>query len=167
MFRGIADAIVQGAPGPHASGRAAREEDPMIARDLMTANPQTVSPKATVAEAWDLMRELDVRHLPVVEGGALVGMLSDRDLAHLDVGRVLTTAGADALRRELDTPIVQVMSSDVVFVETDAELSEIVALFLEHKIGAVPVVRTSSRTVVGIVSYVDVLRVFQDMLEEA
>ena len=53
----------------------------MIARDLMTPNPLTVTPQASIAEAWDVMRELAVRHVPVVEDGALVGMLSDRDLA--------------------------------------------------------------------------------------
>ena len=51
----------------------------MIARDLMTANPVTVDPKASIAEAWDLMREMAIRHVPVVQDGALVGMLSDRD----------------------------------------------------------------------------------------
>jgi CBS domain-containing protein len=41
----------------------------MIARDVMTPNPVTVSPNTRVAEAWDLMRELDIRHLPVVQDG--------------------------------------------------------------------------------------------------
>lgn len=116
----------------------------MIARDLMTPNPETVTPDATIAEVWDLMRELDIRHIPVVQGGVLVGMLSDRDLAHLDVGRVLTVEGADALRRELATPVVKV----------------------EHRVGAIPVVRPDTREVLGIISYVDVLRALQDLLEE-
>ena len=41
----------------------------MTAGDLMTPDPTTVTPEASVAEAWDLMRDLDIRHLPVVEGG--------------------------------------------------------------------------------------------------
>ena len=138
----------------------------MTARDLMTPNPVTVSPRATIAEVWDLMRELEIRHVPVVEDGALVGMLSDRDLARLDVARLLTAEGADALRRELATPVIEVMSSDVVFVELETELSEVVGLLIEHRIGAVPVVRPDTRDVVGIVSYIDVLRAVQDLLEE-
>ena len=138
----------------------------MIARDLMTPNPVTVSPRATVAEAWDLMRELEIRHVPVVEDGALVGMLSDRDLARLDVARLLTAEGADALRRELATPVIEVMSSDVIFVELETELSDVVGLLIEHRVGAIPVVRPDTRDVVGIVSYVDVLRAVQDLLEE-
>ena len=139
----------------------------MIARDLMTPNPVTVSPRATIAEVWDLMRELEIRHVPVVEDGALVGMLSDRDLARLDVARLLTAEGADALRRELATPVIEVMSSDVIFVELETELSDVVGLLIEHRVGAIPVVRPDTRDVVGIVSYVDVLRAVQDLLEEA
>ncbi|MBI2015731.1 MAG: CBS domain-containing protein [Candidatus Rokubacteria bacterium] len=139
----------------------------MTARDLMTPNPVTVSPRATVAEVWDLMRELEIRHVPVVEDGALVGMLSDRDLARLDVARLLTAEGADALRRELATPVIEVMSSDVIFVELETELSDVIGLLIEHRVGAIPVVQSGTRDVVGIVSYVDVLRAVQDLLEEA
>ena len=52
----------------------------MIARDLMTPNPVTVTPQPSIAEAWDVIRDLAVRHVPVVQNGVLVGMLSDRDL---------------------------------------------------------------------------------------
>jgi acetoin utilization protein AcuB len=138
----------------------------MRAGALMTMHPVTVTTKATIAEALALMRDLDIRHVPVVENGALVGMLSDRDLAYLDVGGSLTEAGATRLRRELSTPVVKAMSSDVIYVEPETDVSEIVALLLEHKIGAIPVVEPDTRAVVGIVSYIDVLRAVQDALEE-
>jgi acetoin utilization protein AcuB len=137
----------------------------MRASELMTPKPATVAPEASLGEAWDLMRELEVRHLPVVERGALVGMLSDRDLANLDVGRMLAVEGAEAVRRALARPVVEVMSADVVWVELDAELGDVVELLLEHRIGAIPVIR-GDREVVGIISYVDVLRVLWDLLDE-
>ena len=136
----------------------------MTANDLMTPDPVTVTPQASVAEVWDLMRELEVRHVPVVESGALVGMLSDRDLARFDIARLLVVEGAETLRHELATPVVRVMSSDVITVNPETELEEIVELLVEHRIGAVPVVRSSTREVVGIVSYIDVLRALQDSL---
>lgn len=138
----------------------------MTAQDLMTANPSTVTPKASIAEAWDLMRELDARHVPVVDGDVLVGMLSDRDIGSFDVGRLLTEEGADALRRRLARPVVQLMSSDVIAAEPETSMSELITLFLEHKVGAIPVVMPDSRRIVGIVSYIDVLRAVQDLLEE-
>jgi acetoin utilization protein AcuB len=141
-------------------------EEVVTAADLMTIDPVSVTPEATIAEVWDLMRERDIRHVPVVQGGTLVGMLSDRDLGRLDVGGVLTAQGADALRRQLATPIVKVMSSDVIVAEPDTELGDLVELLLEHKVGALPVVEPDTREVVGIVSYIDVLRQLYERLEE-
>ena len=138
----------------------------MKARDVMTPDPITVTPEATLAEVWDLMREADVRHVPVVQAGALIGMVSDRDLASLDVARVLTTDGADALRRALATPVVTIMSSDTISVEMEDDLEDVVDLMLEHKVGAVPVLRPDTRDVMGIVSYIDVLRGVQDLVAE-
>jgi acetoin utilization protein AcuB len=137
----------------------------MQAQDVMTSNPVTVPPHASVAEVWDLMRERAVRHLPVVDRGALVGMLSDRDLAQFDMARMLTAEGAEALRRELGTPAVKVMSPDVVAVNPDAELGEVVDLLVENRIGAVAVVRPETQELVGIVSYIDVLEALRDQLE--
>ena len=137
----------------------------MNARDLMTPDPVTATPEASVAEVWDIMRELEIRHVPVVEGGVLVGMLSDRDLSRLDIGRLLTVEGAEALRLELSTPVVKVMSSDVIAVNPETELGEIVDLLIEHRFGALPVVHPDTRELVGIVSYIDVLRGLQDSLE--
>ena len=137
----------------------------MTAHDLMTPNPMTVAPDATVAEAWDLMRESEIRHVPVVDHGALVGMVSDRDLARFDIGRVLMAEGAEALRHQLATPVVKVMSSDVITVGPETGLAEIIELLIEHRIGAVPVVRPDTREVVGIVSYVDVLQAVHASLE--
>jgi acetoin utilization protein AcuB len=132
----------------------------------MTPDPLTVTSKSTVAGAWEVMRELAVRHVPVVEDGALVGMLSDRDLARVDMVRVLRVEGADALREELETPIVEVMSSDVISVGPETEMSEVISLLLEHKIGAVPVVEPGTRDVLGIISYVDLLRALGALIEE-
>jgi acetoin utilization protein AcuB len=138
----------------------------MIARDLMTANPATVDPKASIGDTWDLMRDLEIRHVPVVQDGALVGMLSDRDLGHLDIGRVLALEGASAALAELARPVVERMSADVIFVHPDTEVADVIGLLLEGKVGALPVIRPDTREVVGIVSYVDILRVLQDRLEE-
>lgn len=139
----------------------------MTAQDLMTPKPATVTPGATVAQVWDLMREFEIRHVPVVDRDALVGMLSDRDLASLNVSGLGTLHGAEALRRELARPVVDIMSADVVSVEPDTDVAEIVEIMLDTKVGALPVVEPDTRQVVGIVSYIDVLRVCQELLEEA
>jgi acetoin utilization protein AcuB len=125
-----------------------------------------VTAQSTIAEAWDLMREFDARHLPVVDGEILIGMLSDRDLGGLDVGRLLTEEGAEAVRRRLARPVVQLMSDDVIAAEPEIDVNDLVTLFLEHKVGAIPIVLPDTRRIVGIVSYIDVLRALQHRLEE-
>ena len=137
----------------------------MSAQDLMTPNPVTVPPDATLAEVWDLMRDRGIRHVPVVDGGTLVGMVSDRDLAHVDLPRFLTLEGAEALRRELSVPVAKMMASGLVVVDADAEMGEVVDLLIEHRVGALPVVRPGTGELVGIVSYVDVLRAVRDSLD--
>jgi acetoin utilization protein AcuB len=138
----------------------------MIVAELMTSDPVTATPEASVAEVWDRMREARIRHVPVVDRGALVGIVSDRDFAHLDLASVLRLEGAEAFRDELARPIVEVMSADVIAVATDSEVSDAVALLIEHKVGALPVVLPETRELVGILSYVDVLRACQEVLTD-
>lgn len=138
----------------------------MTARELMTPDPLTVTPQASIAEVWDLMREADVRHVPVVQADALVGMVSDRDLGRVDIARLLNVEGAGALRDELATPVVRLMSSAVIAVGPEADIGEVIDLLIEHKIGAVPVIREETREVLGIISYVDVLRALSGVLNQ-
>jgi len=138
----------------------------MTAGDLMTPDPTIVIPEASVAEAWDLMRDLDIRHLPVVEGRTLVGMVSDRDFGRMDMVGILASEGADALREELATPVVKIMSADVIWVDTETDLGDVVSLLIEHKVGALPIVSPGTRDVVGILSYIDVLKVLQSSLQD-
>jgi len=126
------------------------------ANDVMTPNPTRLPLTATVADALAALRELDARHLPIVTlDGELVGIVSDRDLGQLPLAEWLPDAEAAA---ELRTPLSGVMSTSLLTVEPDTPLDEIVDLMIEHKVGALPVVRADGRTLVGIVSYIDVLR---------
>ena len=67
---------------------------------LMSANPATIAASASPYDALEQMRKLRVRHLPVVEGGRVVGMISIRDLRHtIGAGRELPRGILDRLRR--------------------------------------------------------------------
>lgn len=131
----------------------------MIATQFMTPDPMTATPHASIAEVWDLMRLIDSRHVPIVEGEKLVGIVSDRDLARVDVARILRTAGAEALREELAAPVKSLMRTDLVTVDTETDLSVVATLLIEQKVGALPVVFPGTRQLAGIISYVDVLKI--------
>jgi acetoin utilization protein AcuB len=137
------------------------------AKDLMTENPTAVRESAKVSEAVALFRDLDVRHLPVVNAdGELVGMLSDRDLRSLTLPHVVDREWIGTIETALEARVSTLMSSGVIAVTVDAEAREIIELMLEHKIGAVPVVDADA-VLVGIVSYVDLLQVLADIEEAA
>jgi acetoin utilization protein AcuB len=133
----------------------------MVAREIMTPKPITVRPRSTVREAVTLLRSLDVRHLPVVdEDRELVGMLSDRDLRGLPYlsEAVNELAGARTVR--LSAPVSAIMSTDVMSVDPDDDILAVIDLLLEARVGAVPVVDPEGR-LLGIVSYVDLLRAYR------
>ncbi len=138
----------------------------MTARDVMTENPVTVSAEATVAEAAEILRDLEIRHLPVVQNGVLVGILSDRDLRDLDARLLLDVEDPEAARARFSVPVVRVMSADVIAVDPETELCELIGIMIETKVGAIPIIDTATRELLGIVSYIDVLRAVQDIVPD-
>lgn len=138
----------------------------MVVADLMTRNPAVAGPESSIADVWELMRELGVRHVPIVERGVLVGMVSDRDLGPANLMTVLRLDGPAVLRDELARPVATVMSPDVITVGEESDLAEAIGLLVEHKVGALPVVRPDTRQLVGILSYIDVLRAYEAALAE-
>ncbi len=136
----------------------------MNVREIMTPDPYAISVTTNVGKALRMLIEADIRHLPVVEDGALVGIVSDRDLRTLGVLLTGPTERPEAARRALAQPVSTVMSSDVVTVSPEADATEVIDLMIEHRIGAVPVVEPDSTKLVGIVSYVDALRVARNSL---
>ena len=70
-------ALVLGGEAVRGPESRAGQERMMRARDLMTPNPVTIAPQARIAEASDLMRELEIRHIPVVANGASVWIKPD------------------------------------------------------------------------------------------
>ena len=132
----------------------------MKARDLMTEAPVTIGPKGTVREAARLLDTLDIRHLPVVNDEyELIGMLSDRDLRSLSIPAYAGAQHTGNVQTALDASVSSVMTSDVISVEEESDVSELVELMLDFKVGAIPVIDAEG-TLVGIVSYIDVLRAF-------
>ena len=128
----------------------------MRVAELMTEDPIIITPGATVAEALDRMYSHDVRHLPVVKHGRLVGMLSDRDLRGLFVPDPDVPGLFDANRMAME--VADLMSNNPISLPTEAEVDDAIEIILEHHIGAIPIVDTLDGTLVGIVSYTDILR---------
>lgn len=138
----------------------------MLVEDIMTPKPQTVTETVSIGEAMTLMSEQGVRHLPVVRGNDVVGILSDRDFRNLGVSMVSDMYGYERLRTRLSQPVSVLMTGGVITIGRDASVAEVVDLLLEEKLSALPVVEPGSLELAGIVSYVDVLRTVEPLLQD-
>lgn len=131
--------------------------------DIMTRDPLTVAPEETVGQADELMVENRIRQLPVVSGSRLVGIITDRDVRSFLSGAILYAP--EARDKTLATPVAEVMTTEPLTLSADDDLQDAVEMLIEEKIGGIPVV-DEVEGLIGIVTYVDVLRCFLNRLQE-
>ena len=131
--------------------------------DVMTKDPLTVTPNETVGQADEIMNTNNIRQLPVVEGKDLVGIITDRDIRSFLSGSLLKSP--EAREKALNTEIGEIMTTEPITVSPEDDLQEAVELLIDEKFGGIPVVE-ESEGLVGIVTYVDVLRCFLTRLQE-
>jgi CBS domain-containing protein len=136
----------------------------MLVDQAMTAQPIVAFPTTTIREVLRLMLDGHVRHLPIVEGKVLVGIVSIHDLRALIPRGLADVSHPDGVQRVLEEPVSKIMNADPITVQAKVELRKAVDLLVDHKIGALPVVEPASHKLVGILSYVDALRVARAFL---
>jgi acetoin utilization protein AcuB len=135
----------------------------MKVRRWMTSDPKTIKEDDFVKTAVMLVLENRIRHLPVVRGESLVGIVSDRDLKRA-MPSVVAGATAEEYQAFMDeTYIEQVMTANPITCTPDTHLIDLVREFCEHKVGAIPAVE--GERVVGIVTQTDMMQAFLRVLE--
>ena len=120
-------------------------------KEVMSSDVRTCEPDATVVDVAKVMAKEDVGPIPVVEGGRLVGLVTDRDL----VVSVLAE-GKDPKT----TKVGEIASRDLVTVSPDEDLDQALKLLAQHQVRRLPVVEGDR--VVGIVAQADVARLGKD-----
>ena len=117
----------------------------------------TVTMDHTIGRARDIMKLKKIRHLLVMDGSELVGVITDRDVrSHLSP-RIGTPIESAEDAKTLETKIHQVMTRDLITVSPDTPIAEAAALLLKHKVGCLPVIDEEG-SAVGIVTDTDFLR---------
>jgi len=116
-------------------------------REVMTSNPESCSPQASVVDAAKVMAKEDVGPIPVVDSGRLVGILTDRDI----VVRVVAEG-----RDPQSTSVGDVASAELATVSPDEDLDRALHLLTEQQVRRLPVVE--GETLVGVVSQADIAR---------
>ena len=121
-------------------------------QDLMTKNPTTCLETAPVVEAARLMERAGVGSIPVLEGGKLVGIVTDRDIA------VRVVAGG---RDPQQTKIQDVMTRDPQCVTVDEPIDRVMEVMESRQVRRIPVIDTGGK-LVGIIAQADIARMGDD-----
>ncbi len=121
-------------------------EPPRI-RDIMTPSPHTIGVDQSLFRAREMMRDHHVRHLPVLRGGRLVGIVTERDVALVEALEELD---------EREVLVEEAMTSDVYAVRPEQTLDVVVEHMAKHKLGSAIV--AEGERVLGVFTSVDALR---------
>jgi acetoin utilization protein AcuB len=127
------------------------------AAEVMTRDPLTAHPDDYLLDAAARMQERGVRHLPIIDGnGRVIGIVSDRDVRSA-VGDPARALGGDHPMSADLLRVRDAMSQPAITTTGDRSCREVGRLFADRALGAVPVVDDAG-SLIGIVSYIDVLR---------
>ena len=134
----------------------------MLVKKRMTADPVSVSPDDSLAHALRLTREHRIRHLPVVRGGELVGILSDRDI-RLAMPSPIEVADPERAAMLERTPVERVMTREVITAGPFDAVEDAAQQICRHRIGALPVVDAHGH-LLGMITETDVVTAFAEVL---
>jgi acetoin utilization protein AcuB len=134
----------------------------MLVNKRMTRDPVAVSPRHSLADALRLTRERRIRHLPVVDGGEVVGMVSDRDV-RTALPSPLTEPDEQRVAFLERTPVSAVMRAPVSTIGPLDTVEDAAKEMRRTRIGALPVVDAHG-ALLGILSESDVLDAFVEIL---
>lgn len=134
----------------------------MQVKDLMTTKVFTVTPNDLIDRVFFLIHYEKLRHLPVIEKGKVVGIISDRDmykaLGPKSNSKVIETNSDNTELHVVVKKVRHIMKRGVITVTADTLASEAANLMTEHRIGALPVVEKEK--LIGILTSTDILKVF-------
>ena len=125
---------------------------------MMQKRVITATPTMALAEVQRVMHDKHIRHLPVVSGQRLVGMITDRDLREAFPSPATTLTRGEIAYQMETTPIETCMTRDVVWACPGFTMLDAAHVLVERKIGCLPVVEHG--TLVGIVTEMDCVRAF-------
>jgi acetoin utilization protein AcuB len=139
------------------------EEMRMLVRNRMTFDPVTVTPDTSFPEAFEIIREKRIRHLPVVDGsGRLLGVVARTDLLHASPSKATTLSVFEMGFLLARLRVGEVMTSPPVTVSEEAPLEEAARMMVEKKIGCLPVMRDGE--LVGLITETDIFETFVEIL---
>lgn len=134
----------------------------MYVKSRMTSNPYTIAFDAPITEVIELMREKNLKRVPVVQGEKVVGIITQGDLQKVSPTKATTLSIFEINYLLSKTKVSDAMTKEVITVSPDALLEEAAVLMRDNKISTLAVVKDSK--LVGIITESDIFDSFIDLL---
>ncbi|MBM4288312.1 MAG: CBS domain-containing protein [Deltaproteobacteria bacterium] len=131
----------------------------MLVREWMASDVITVDENTSMMKALHMMKENNIRRLPVMARGALVGILSDRDLKEASPSKATTLDVHELYYLLAEIKVKEIMTKNPVTIHPEETVERAAVVMLEHKVSGLPVVNNKSE-LVGIITQSDVFRAF-------
>jgi len=135
----------------------------MFVKTKMTTNPFTVTADQTIPEAHEIMTQHNVKRLPVMHKGKLVGVISKTDIDRYTPSKATSLSMGEITYLMTKTKIKKIMSKDLVTISPDALLEEAATLMRDNKVSFLPVVDNKGK-LVGIITESDIFDSFIELL---
>jgi CBS domain-containing protein len=126
----------------------------ILVKEKMTPTPITIHPNASLASARACLDQHRIRHLPALEEGRLVGIITDRDIR--------SAASAPSLEQ---VKVADAMTRKVITVSPETQVQVAAKLMLTHRIGGLPVVKKGE--LLGIITETDLLNALVEIMDQA
>ena len=134
----------------------------MLVGERMSRPPITIPPEMSIHDALALFKKERIRRAPVIKGGKLVGIVSEKDLLNASPSPATTLSVWEMNHLLSKLTVAELMTKDVITVSEDTPIEEAARIMADNKIGGLPVVKSSR--VVGIITETDLFKMFLELM---
>lgn len=134
----------------------------MYVKDKMTANPYTIQPDTSISDAFSIMKDNGFHQLPVVKGGKLVGLLTEKELQNVTPSTATSLSVYELNYLLTKITVAQAMITNPITIEADALLEKAAVLMRSHDVRALPVM--DGKKLVGVITQSDIFDAFIEMM---
>jgi acetoin utilization protein AcuB len=134
----------------------------MLVGERMSHPVITIAPDLPITEAVNLMRKEHIRRTPVVKGGKLVGIVSDKDLLNASPSPATSLSIWEMNYLLSKIKVEDVMTTEILSIDVDTPVEEAARIMADNKIGGLPVMKNNR--VVGMITETDLFKIFLELM---
>lgn len=134
----------------------------MLVGERMSRPPIIIGPEMSIHDALALFKKERIRRAPIIKGGKLIGIVSEKDLLNASPSPATTLSVWEMNYLLSKLTVAEVMTKDVITVSEDTPIEEAARIMADNKIGGLPVVKGSR--VVGIITETDLFKMFLELM---